>query len=513
MPKTTDAPPSPEELAELEALFKGMDAHFSESGERRRFMQSASGLNESDQVLLQSVLAGKLAHDAALAGAAAAHSPLRMVNALLELETKIRRSKDKVLLDFIFALLQSGRVAEGLNRTWFFAWELSLVLNKNLTPEQVRFIWHSRKDRYAKELVPTSARVLIKHPQCPLDVLEVLLPVDDPMLRKSIAMHPNASAEIARFFLNSQRKPERLNLALSRHATSEALLSLLRDKHDEVSRAARKNLAQRFPALQVTDGAIQAAIEKNIAKPYVKPAVPKPVFNPWEAARAGHAAVLALDSTQRKRVVTATDDPELSRLLAADRSTAVRREVAKRGSVDLDVLKVLAQDPDAETSDLALNRILRRTPDIPIEDVLGAEALDAAYREIAQLVARNSQGEDYEESLSPPQQRDFARLRLVVEHTNNPLIQLMIVKGLEVIPPVGSARWYLLGSLSRSWNLSEAASRKILVDLKFGGFIPIQHCHSPAVLRELLVPGAVASHNLSTVQERLAELVARGLDA
>ena len=115
MPKKTDAPPTPEELAALEAMFKGADAYFSESGERRRFMQTANGLNDSDQHLLQAVLKGRLTHEAALAGAATAHSPLRIANALLELETKVKKSKDRILLDFIFALLQSKRVAEGLS--------------------------------------------------------------------------------------------------------------------------------------------------------------------------------------------------------------------------------------------------------------------------------------------------------------------------------------------------------------------------------------------------------------
>lgn len=511
MPKPTDAPPSPEELAALEALFKGMDAHFSESGERRRFMQSASGLNQSDQILLQSVLAGKLAHDAALAGAAAAHSPLRLANALLELETKVRKSKDKVLLDFIFALLQSGRVAEGLNRTWFFAWELSLVLNKQLTPEQVRFIWLSRKDHYAKELVPDSARVLAKHPQCPPDVLEALLPVDDAMLRKTIAMHPNASAEITRFFLNSPRKPERLNLALSRHAASETLLSLLRDKHDEVSLASKKNLAQRFPALQVTDGAIQAAIEKNIAKPHAKPAAPKAAFDPRAATKAGPESVLALDSAQRKRVADASTDPELLRLLAADSSKAVRRAVARKTSTAPDVLQALARDPDTETSNNAVRTIVWSSPDATAEDLLSPEALDAAHRDLAQHVAQNSRQSDYEEAFSTQQKQDFARALFVAEHTRNPLIQLMLVKDLDAIPPVHTMRWDLLKAVAGNRHLSEAVCRKIVAGLGFGGFDPIQRCNSAALLREWLVPGAVQAHYRSTVEARLAELEAKGV--
>ena len=82
---TNELTPSLEELAALEALFVQMDSYFSESGERRRFMHTANGLSESDLYLLQAVLGGKLKHEAALAGAAVAQSPLRIANALLEL--------------------------------------------------------------------------------------------------------------------------------------------------------------------------------------------------------------------------------------------------------------------------------------------------------------------------------------------------------------------------------------------------------------------------------------------
>ena len=82
---TNELTPSLEELAALEALFVQMDSYFSESGERRRFMHTANGLSESDLYLLQAVLGGKLKHEAALAGAAVAHCPLRIANAFLEL--------------------------------------------------------------------------------------------------------------------------------------------------------------------------------------------------------------------------------------------------------------------------------------------------------------------------------------------------------------------------------------------------------------------------------------------
>nr|WP_298138314.1 hypothetical protein [uncultured Pseudomonas sp.] len=505
---TTEATPSAEELAALEALFAEMAGYFSESGERRRFMHAANGLSESDLYLLQAVLGGKLKLEAARAGAASAQSPLRIANALLELETTVKKSKDRVLLDFIFALLQSKKVAKGLSRVWFFPWELALILNKNLTAEHVRFIWLSKKEDYAKELVPSSARVLVKHPNCPPDVLEELLPCDDAMLRKSIAMHQNTSAEITRFFLNSQRKPERLSLALSRYASSDVLLSLLEDKYDEISRAAKKNLAKRFPTQEVT-AAVKTAIASNIAKPFVKPVAPKAPFNPWEAARASNESILAMESGQRKRVADATSDPELLRLLAMDSSKAVRRAVAKKALAGLDVLTVLAKDPDTETSNSALRAISRISPGVIAEDILSVEAINAAYREIALHVAQNSRKPYYDEHFSAQEKLRFSQALLVAEHTNNPMIQLMLVKDLETIPPTSTVRWDLLSAVSANRHLSEAVCRKIVVVLEFGAWGPIERCNSSALLREFLEPGSVKPHYHSTIEARLAVLMAK----
>lgn len=508
---TNELTPSLEELAALEALFVQMDSYFSESGERRRFMHTANGLSESDLYLLQAVLGGKLKHEAALAGAAVAQSPLRIANALLELETTVKKSKDRVLLDFIFALLQSKKVAKGLNRVWFFPWELSLVLNKNLTAEQVRFIWLNKKETYAKELVPSSARTLVRHPNCPSDVLEELLPVDDGMLRKSIAMHPNTSAKIIHFFLNSQRKPERLNLAMSRHASCDVLLSLLQDKYDEISRAAKKNLAKRFPTQEINDATIKAAIEKNIVKPFVKPATPKVPFDPWAAAGAGKESVLALDSGQRKRVADASCDPELLALLALDSSKAVRRAVAKKQDTGQEVLTALAQDLDTETSNNALRTISKLCPTVIAEELLSEQALDAAYREIASRVAKSSPMSDDDEQFSSQAKLDFDRAMLVAAHTNNPMIQLMVVKDLEEIPADSNVRWNLLSAVAGNRHLSETVCRKIVIVLQFGGFEPIKRCNSPALLREFLQPGMLKPHYHSTVEARLTALTADNL--
>lgn len=507
---TNDALPTLEELAIMETFFQGMDRYFSESGERRRFMHTANALVESDLQLLQAVLAGKLTSEEAREGAAGAHSPLRIANALLELETTVRKSKDLVLRDFIFTLLQSKKVVTGLSRAWFFPWEKALVLNKQLTADQLRFVWMNRKEHYAKELVPDSVRLLAKHPRCPPDVLEAVLPIDDARLRKIIAMHPNTSAELTRFFLNSPRKPERLNLAMSRHASSDVLLSLLRDKHDEVSRAAKKNLTQRFPGLSTNDAAIDAAIAAHIAKPYVKPASPKPEFNPWKAAQASHGEILAMDSGQRKRVADATTDAALLRLLATDSSKAVRRAVAKRGYCDLDVLKVLAKDADTETSNNALRGIFKEAPHAVAEDLLSTETMDAAYQQITAHVAQHSHRFYSDDKYSPQEKQNFAQALLVAEHTNNPMIQRMLIKDLQAIPETHSARWDLLACASANWHLGETVSRKIIVDLGFGGFEPIQRCNSVALLKELLKPGIIQPHYHATVQARLAELAAAG---
>ena len=101
----------------------------------------------------------------------------------------------------------------------------------------------------------------------------------------------------------------------------------------------------------------------------------------------------------------------------------------------------------------------------------------------------------------------------MAEHTRNPLIQLMLVKDLEAIPPVHTVRWDLLKALSGNRHLSEAVCRKIVVGLGFGGFDPIQRCNSAALLREWLAPGTVPAHYRSTVETRLAELEVESLSA
>jgi len=113
----------------------------------------------------------------------------------------------------------------------------------------------------------------------------------------------------------------------------------------------------------------------------------------------------------------------------------------------------------------------------------------------------------------PLQKQDFARALFVAEHTRNPLIQLMLVKDLEAIPPVHTVRWDLLKALSGNRHLSEAVCRKIVVGLGFGGFDPIQRCNSAALLREWLAPGTVPAHYRSTVETRLAELEVKSLSA
>ena len=138
---------------------------------------------------------------------------------------------------------------------------------------------------------------------------------------------------------------------------------------------------------------------------------------------------------------------------------------------------------------------------------------ETPHRELARHVAQNSRQSGYEEAFSPLQKQDFARALFVAEHTRNPLIQLMLVKDLEAIPPVHTVRWDLLKALSGNRHLSEAVCRKIVVGLGFGGFDPIQRCNSAALLREWLAPGTVPAHYRSTVETRLAELEVKSLSA
>lgn len=500
---TNETLPTLEALATIEELFQCMDKLFSESGQRRRFIESASQLGASDLYLLQAVLAGTLKADEALAGAKAAENPLRIANALLELETTVQKSKDRVLLDFIFALLDSGKVTKGLNRAWFFPWELALVLNKQLSAEQVRFIWQSKKEMYAKELVPSSMRVLVKHPQCPPDVLTELLPYDDGILRKAIAQHKNISPEIASFFLNSARKPERLNLALSRHASSETLLSLMADKYDEIVRAAKNNLAKRFPTVDISAAAISAAVGNNISKPYVKPTARKEEFNPRLAAREDLASIETRDSGQRTRIAASTNEPHVLRALAEDNSKAVRRAVAKNLYTEHEVLCTLARDADTETSNNALTTLTRTNPDLCVEDLLTPEAINTAYREIAHHINANSGNDSYADRFTTQQALNFNQARLVAQLTHNPLIQLMIIKDLDAIPEMSTARWDLLSALSNNCNLVDSVARKFVMQLDFAPRTVIRQCKNVELLNEFLQPGNIPIHDRSTVEDRL----------
>lgn len=97
---------------------------------------------------------------------------------------------------------------------------------------------------------------------------------------------------------------------------------------------------------------------------------------------------------------------------------------------------------------------------------------------------------------------------LVAEHTNNSMIQRMLVKDLQAIPETHTARWELLACASGNRHLSETVSREIIVELGFGGLEPIQRCNSVALLKELLQAGVIQPHKHSTVQARLAGWVA-----
>lgn len=259
--------------------------------------------------------------------------------------------------------------------------------------------------------------------------------------------------------------------------------------------------------MQVNDAAIEAAVAQHLTVQRAKPSTPKPAFNPQQAIKAGHESVLGLNSSQRKRVADSTTDAALLRLLAADSSKAVRRAVARRLLTGPEALQTLARDEDLETSNNALIALFHTSPKATIEEFLTTEALDTAHRDIARLVAHDgAQSDNYEEKLTAQAKQAFTRMQLVAAHTRNPLIQLMLVKDLDAIPPAHTARWDLLAALKTNRHLSEAVCRKMVVDLGFGGFEPLWYCNSAPLLRELLQPGLVEPHYHSAIQARLAEL-------
>ncbi len=238
----------------------------------------------------------------------------------------------------------------------------------------------------------------------------------------------------------------------------------------------------------------------------MRPTASKPVFNPIEAETAGVAGILAMSSEQRKRIADSSSDPQILALLAQDSSKAVRRAVAKKGFAGQEVLRALAKDSDTETSNNALKVISRINPDIRAEELLSTQTLDAAYRQIALHVSRNSSKPYYKEMSTTQDTLNFEQTLLVAAHTDNPLIQLMIVKDLERRPASDTARWKLLSALTDNWNLSDAVARKIVVQLQFGPRSVIERCKSIALLKELLEPGNIEPHDRSSVEARLRVL-------
>ncbi|WLG95160.1 hypothetical protein [Pseudomonas sp. FP198] len=114
-------------------------------------MHSANGLAEDDLYLLQAVLKGKLTAEAALAGAAAAQSPLRIANALLELETTVKEKQRPGTARLHFCLAAIEKSAQRVEPFQRFCGHSSFCPPQQHTaPTKITAANHSAAALYAK---------------------------------------------------------------------------------------------------------------------------------------------------------------------------------------------------------------------------------------------------------------------------------------------------------------------------------------------------------------------------
>ncbi len=479
-----------EMLAFFDELDDAFDEYFSESGERRRFIYACRKLTEADLFLLQSVMNQSVSREEMIQQTPAADNPLRLAHALLLLETTLAKTKDKLLLTFVFELLKRPRVFKGVNRSMFPGWELELLRNPRLAGDQIQLIWDKQKMLYIEDMEPSwQLGLIIKQRECPVGILEELYDFDDPTVRKYVGLHKKIPSKAIQFYLNSPRKPERLNMARNRYVPAEVLLSLMGDKYPEIIETAKGNFQKRFPDLSCDQKAIDQAIEKNIEKPFVKSAK-KPVrkFDPYEAEELGADYVCSLKkAAERKKVAEISNDLDILSALSHDKSVAVRRTVANFYRCPENVLKELAGDADAQVSNKAFLNLARQQEDITIEDVFCEDVLVEMYESLNRNIKDNSDTSMYSEEWNSSQgETELVRLQMIARYTSNHMLQLRIVKDLDEIPDSDTIRWQLLSSVSCNRYLSDTVNRRIVLELGFGNETVMANCKTLAIFEEFL---------------------------
>jgi len=474
---------------DVKALFDELEEMFSESAERRLFMEDSQKLSNHDLVLLQSVLSRKVSREEMLQRIESIDEPARVIRTIWNLTTELLETDNRLLLELIFKFLEQPAVYNELDPDGDAYFGSIVLSNPNLTGEQINLLWQRYRTAWLRMDEPYYIQEIVTNPECPVTILEELLDYDDRLVKSAIARNKNISPKIVHIYLNSPRKPDRKALAGNMHVRAEVLMSLMGDRYEDIIKSAKRNYLKRFPADSLSDEAIAAAIAKNIDKAHAKTRKPKKakeVFDPYEAERLGAEYVVSLrDPKDRKKVAESTFDAEIFDSLARDSSVIVRRVVASRHQC-LETLRSLIEDKDLQTSNNAFKNLASRQDDYAAEELLTRSSLDAAYAYINHHVNEDSEEFVLEKELKSKERAEFGRAKLTAGFTNNEIIQNRILQGLADSPALFSIRRAFVSALADNPHLGRAATRKFVLELGFSVWRVLENCRDPELLNELI---------------------------
>ncbi|WP_323816269.1 hypothetical protein [Cellvibrio sp. NN19] len=476
--------------AEIEKAFNSLDNafdnYFSEHGERRRFMEACRKLSYGDIGIIQKLISESSAILDYQHLADMIENPLRVADAILMLEKELEKTESTTFLLFLLVLVKRDKVTDALNKARFLPWEYSLLRNKKLPPEFIEHLWtHNKSRRYKTDVYFDNVKDIAKHQNCPSHVLRELYSVDDLWIRNAIAYNCNIDEDLTDIFLNSSRMAERERIAKSKYVSKEALLSLMRDKYENVSQTAKKQFGKLYPTEVITEKAIDEAIKKRIANPYIKINESERKFNAYLDAKKGIEHILTLKPSQRASVARVARAEVLAHL-AGDKSNIVRRSVAGNGGCTTEVLSSYLMDSDPIVVNNAFLNLANKQPNLIFEQVLSRDVVDHSYNLLNVYLGQKGLIEPYYEKIDSVTEMEIARVCLVARYTNNPMIQLRIVDDLSSLPPAPSVRKKLLSGLSHNLHLIDSAVRKIAIDLNFGGEDILINCKSADIVAEFL---------------------------
>jgi hypothetical protein len=469
--------------AELDKL---IDEQFGEQAERRRFIKQSRKLSLKDQHLIHSVLTESISSEVLRDRYQSIDDPIRIGHTLLLLETEIRRTKNKVLLSLLCEIFEEPTFISTMSKVRYHYWEMDVLENRNLPERCIRSIWnHNRDELLQIQEYNLPARSVARARNCPSDILQEALTIKDPSVRGYIARHSNIDDEIIHFFVNSQRKSERIEFARSRFAPSEALLSLMQDKFDDVINTAKRNINKRYPDIKITKPVIDKAVKQWVEKPYVKPANQKRKFDMYTDARMGVDHALSLKPSQRASVAKIADEDILV-ALSNDKSVSVRRSVAARFNCPAEILSRYLKESDLKLVNNALLSFAKQNSDVTFEELVSKEVVESSYKILNTCLNDKSSLKLILEKIDSKTEAEFERANIVAQYSENSMIQMRIVNGLEKIPSSSTLRWKLLSSLSDSHHLTSFVIRKIALELGFGIEKVLLKCKDKSVIREYL---------------------------